>query len=250
MLILKLGGAAITDKTSPNTARPTAIAAIANLLAKQPQPLVLVHGAGSFGHILAQEAALYLGYQGDYQRAALVQLQIQLQELNRLVVASLVQAGLPALTVHPASMCIMERGRLSGFFAEPILHMLKLGLLPVLYGDCVWDTAQGFGILSGDQLVVHLANLLGADRVAFGTNVDGVLDESGSPLAQFDLAAPASDQTQNPAQADVTGGMMGKLAEIGDLERRDMDVWVFNLNDHAQLARVLSGEGAGTRIIL
>ncbi len=36
------------------------------------------------------------------------------------------------------------------------------------------DSEQGFAILSGDQLIVRLAIELDAERVIFGSDVDGI----------------------------------------------------------------------------
>jgi isopentenyl phosphate kinase len=246
MLILKLGGAAITDKAHANTPRLDQIQSIAHLLAQYPQPMILIHGAGSFGHVIAQEYDLQNGYSGEAQREALVQLQLQLHNLNSLVVENLVAAGLPAMTIHPASMCVMKGGRIETFWLDPILNMLNLGLLPVLYGDCVWDTQQTFGILSGDQLVVYLANAVGADRVAFGTDVQGVLDAEGKVIRQFLISAALTDHQMS--HADVTGGMLGKLGEITHLKNPHTQVHIFNLE--RQLAQFLAGDEPGTRIIL
>lgn len=247
MLILKLGGAAITDKATPNTARLGVLRRVAAVLAHYPQPLILIHGAGSFGHILAKEYSLHLGYQYHEQKMALVRLQQQLHELNRLVVQVLVEAGLAAFPVHPVSMCIMEQNRLSEFFLEAVERTLGMGLLPVLYGDCVWDRAQGFGILSGDQLAVYLANALKAVRVAFGTDVDGVLNAAGEVIPRFDLHALT--QVGGAATTDVTGGMLGKLKEIAGI-RADVQTWIFNLQNDDHLERILSGEGGvGTLLV-
>ena len=247
MLILKLGGAAITDKATPDTARLDQIEQIASLLAQYPQPMVLVHGAGSYGHILAGEFALQEGHQNDEQLAALVRLQMQLHELNGIVVRALVEHGIPAMSVHPASMCVMKGRRIHHIFTEPLHYMLHLKLVPVLYGDCVWDVEQGFGILSGDQLMIHLANELGADRVAFGTNVAGVLDGEGRVIPQIDaldtIVVGESEHT------DVTGGMLGKLGEIRRLRQPGTRTWIFELADTEAFARVLQGQGGvGTLI--
>lgn len=245
MLILKLGGAAITDKTRANTADYTAIREIASILAAHPQPMVLVHGAGSFGHLIADQYQLHRGYLNEGQREAVVQLQVQLHELNRILIESLIEVGLPVITLHPASMCLMHGGRIAEFFRQPLDRALGLGLLPVLYGDCVWDSAQSFGIISGDQLVIYLANLLGAERVAFGTNVDGVLDSAGTMIPHLADLSTVTEQAKTGV-TDVTGGMLGKLREIDELHTAQ--AWIFNLGQRDQLARILSGQGAGTSI--
>jgi isopentenyl phosphate kinase len=248
MLILKLGGAAITDKAISNTPHLDHIRRIAEVLAQHPQPMILIHGAGSYGHITAQEYTLHLGYQEEKQLRALVQLQTQLHDLNRIVVENLVAAGLPAMTVHPASMCILKATRIDQLFIDPIRHMLDLGLLPVLYGDCVWDTEQTFGIISGDQLAVYLANAFGAEQVAFGTNVDGVLDADGQVISEFNLTMAISRHASG--HMDVTGGMQGKLQEIAALQNPNTKTHIFNLQHIENLARLLAGdESVGTRLV-
>ena len=56
--VLKIGGSILTDKTFDMTARPAAIQAVAEEIAAYPEDLVLVHGAGSFGHIPAKKYGL------------------------------------------------------------------------------------------------------------------------------------------------------------------------------------------------
>ncbi|HLA44292.1 MAG TPA: hypothetical protein VJZ27_12695, partial [Aggregatilineales bacterium] len=128
-----------------------------------------------------------------------------------------------------------------------------MNLLPVLYGDCVWDREQGFGIISGDQLMIHLANELDADCVAFGTNVEGVLDANGRvvPFLNLNHVTQISDHSgwNHPGRADVTGGMPGKLQEIAAIRNPSTRIWIFNLANLDALERILSGANdAGTLI--
>ena len=58
MLLVKLGGSVLTDKARLRRARPAAIARLAKELAGAPESLLVVHGAGSFGHILARRHRL------------------------------------------------------------------------------------------------------------------------------------------------------------------------------------------------
>jgi len=247
MLILKLGGAGITAKETPNTVNAPALARLARALADAPRPLLLVHGAGSFGHILAKAYALERGYQGEHQRPALVQLQAQLAALNRQVIAALLEVGLLAVPYAPSALCVTRGGRIADFHLAPLRHALRHGLLPVVYGDCVWDESQGFSILSGDQLLVYLANQLGARRCAFGTNVDGVLDRAGRVIPRLAYGERVDEQ-RGAQVADVTGGMLGKLREIAEIQDRQMPTYIFNLHSDSALAAILRGQDAGTLI--
>jgi isopentenyl phosphate kinase len=121
--------------------------------------------------------------------------------------------------------------------------------MPVLHGDVAMDAAGKAAIVSGDQLVSYIARSLNADVVAIGSNVDGVLF-SGKPLARItrmDLA-----QVQNAVggsgEADVTGGMRGKLLELLDLADLGIESMIFNAGTEGNISRALKGEYMGTRI--
>src|SRR5256885_15434118 len=53
MLLVKLGGSVLTEKSRLRTPRRPAIRRLAAELASVRQPLLIVHRAGSYGHILA-----------------------------------------------------------------------------------------------------------------------------------------------------------------------------------------------------
>ena len=56
--LLKLGGSLITDKNQNATLRPDVLARLASeiyaALEQKPQPLLIGHGSGSFGHFEAK----------------------------------------------------------------------------------------------------------------------------------------------------------------------------------------------------
>lgn len=60
--ILKIGGSILTDKSQELKARPDVILRLAMEISERPEGLVLVHGAGSFGHIPAKRWGLPLSF--------------------------------------------------------------------------------------------------------------------------------------------------------------------------------------------
>lgn len=58
MIIVKLGGSVITDKAEYRRFRADTVARLASEIASSGERVIVVHGAGSFGHILAKENAL------------------------------------------------------------------------------------------------------------------------------------------------------------------------------------------------
>ena len=62
MIILKIGGSVLTDKTKEDTFKQNIMDNFSSEIKKVDNELILVHGAGSFGHILAKKFKLNEGY--------------------------------------------------------------------------------------------------------------------------------------------------------------------------------------------
>lgn len=244
--ILKIGGSILTDKSRSLAPRPEEIARIAAEIAIRPEDLVLVHGAGSFGHIPAKK----YGLPQEFSPEGLRRTHLSVSRLCEMVVEALGQVGVECLPVHPLSAAMLRQGRIESFFLGPVKEMIKNGIMPVLHGDVAMDASRGAAIVSGDQLVAYLAGELEADTVAVGSNVDGVL-VSGRPLpsmgrndlSQFERDIGAS------AGVDVTGGMRGKLEELLELADRGTESVIFNAGKKGNITRALKGESVGTRIV-
>ncbi|MHB8562233.1 MAG: amino acid kinase family protein, partial [Thermoplasmataceae archaeon] len=54
MIIIKLGGSVITDKSRYRTFRREITKKIIDVISEFEEELILVHGGGSFGHIMAK----------------------------------------------------------------------------------------------------------------------------------------------------------------------------------------------------
>jgi isopentenyl phosphate kinase len=97
-----------------------------------------------------------------------------------------------------------------------------MGFVPVLYGDAVLDSNQGFAILSGDQLIAKLAITLGAERIIIGVDVDGLFtadpkrDSSAKLISHITLQElkRMHSWVEKAKVTDVTGGMYGKIIEL------------------------------------
>ena len=50
MILIKLGGSIITNKEKPLSPRRKTIDSIAKSLKKNSEPIIIVHGGGSYGH--------------------------------------------------------------------------------------------------------------------------------------------------------------------------------------------------------
>jgi isopentenyl phosphate kinase len=250
LIILKIGGSVITEKGSISRARDAEINRISNEIAAfrkdSDSQLILVHGAGSFGHPQAMKYKLNEGF--DAEGAYLTHTSVKI--LNSRVVESLNNSGVHALPVHPLSSCLLENGKLIDFQLGQIKVMLEKGIVPVLHGDVVMDRVKGVSVLSGDRIIPYLAIVLKATNIGAGSDVDGVLDEKGAvirkitPFNFLDM----KKSIKGSGSTDVTGGMLGKVSELLELAGKGVDSRIFNASRKGVVSRFLYGEDVGTLI--
>lgn len=244
--VLKIGGSILTDKNRSAAARPEEIKRVAEeIAASTPSDLILVHGAGSFGHVPAREYGLPQIFSPEGLRVT----HQSVVRLNDMVVEALSLAGVNPMPIHPFSCTLLRDGRIDVLAVEPLKEMIKDGLLPVLHGDVAMDISKKAGIVSGDQLVPYLARALEAKIVAIGSNVDGVIFQ-GRPLERItreDL--PTIDSSLGESSGiDVTGGMRGKLLELLELTDEGIESVIFNAAVPGMISRALKGEAIGTAV--
>jgi isopentenyl phosphate kinase len=250
LVILKIGGSVITDKGSVSSARQDEIDRISEEIASfssdSGSNLILVHGAGSFGHPQAMKYRLNERF--DAEGAYLTH--VSVKTLNSMVVESLNRAGAHALPVHPLSSCLLENGKLIEFQLGQVKLMLERGIIPVIHGDVVMDRIKGAAVLSGDRIIPYMALALGATKIGAGSDVDGVMDADGvvikkiTPLSFTDMKKNIRGSTST----DVTGGMLGKVSELLELAGKGISSRIFNAGRKGEVSRFLYGEDVGTLI--
>jgi isopentenyl phosphate kinase len=167
--------------------------------------------------------------------------------LNQIIVDTLLEASVPAFGISASSMLVTQGRRLVDIDLSIVKGCLELGLIPVMYGDAVLDTEQGFAILSGDQLIVRLAIDLEAERIIFGSDVDGIFTANPklNPEAKLINSVSLSHMTAKVSGAtntDVTGGMLGKLKEAEEAVKAGAEVVFLNANTENRVKSALLGE--------
>ena len=248
LTILKIGGSIITDKNADDgAANYDEIKRIADEISKHHGRLVVVHGAGSFGHPQAKKYALTEKF--DAKGALITNDSVKM--LNRIVVEFLRNAGVNAVGVHPISSTVSRDGRIIQMFLDNIYLMLDNGFVPVLHGDMVMDTKLGASVLSGDQIVPYLAVQLGGARIGIGSAKDGVLDDKGATIPTITSSnfKDVKKHIGGSESTDVTGGMLGKVVELLKLcETSSITSYIFNAGKSGNVSRFLGGEDIGTAI--
>lgn len=252
LVILKIGGSVITKKDSVSRPRKDEIDRISKEIASYvtenevTDKLVLVHGAGSFGH----PQAMRYNLNEKFDTRGVYEIHKSVKELNSIVVDSLNDSGVNALPVHPLSSFLLENGNIVDSSPEKFNLMLERGAVPVFHGDVVMDRIKGAAILSGDRITPYLSVMLGASRIGAGSNVDGVIDDTGSVIKK--ISPPGfvdmKKHISGSSSTDVTGGMLGKVSEFVELSRVGVSSRIFNASKKGMVTKFLYGEDVGTLI--
>lgn len=257
---LKLGGSLITDKTTPSTARPEVLARIAREIAavkaEKPQlRLLLGHGSGSFGHMAGNKYGTREGVDSPEGWLGFAEVWYQASALNRLVIEHLHAAGLPAVSFPASAGALSEDRRVASWNIDPIREALDNGLLPVVYGDVVFDSLRGGTILSTEDLFIHLAAQLEPARILLAGIEEGVWADYPACTRLVESLTPHNLLEVAPALAgsiatDVTGGMETKVRQMLSLVENipGLEVLIFSGQKDGMVKRALLGDSPGTRI--
>jgi isopentenyl phosphate kinase len=267
LVFLKLGGSLITDKTIPYTPRLERLSALAREIAaaRETHPglsLVLGHGSGSFGHTAAKQygtRAGILSSLGDdgvehYWRG-FAEVWFEASALNRFVMDCLHAAGIASLALAPVSAVTAHDGKVAHWDTTPIKRALAAGLIPVVYGDVIFDTARGGTILSTEELFEYLAVQLNPQRILLAGLEGGVWEDFPARTRRVEKITRASfDAIQRGLGAshgaDVTGGMESKVKEMLALTEKvpGLTAQIFSGEEAGNVQRALRGEVVGTVI--
>jgi isopentenyl phosphate kinase len=247
-VILKLGGSVITDKNADEgVVREADLLRIAKEVSKFQGKLIIVHGAGSFGHTYAKKYGLDKGF--DPEGAIITHESVK--KLSSTVVDSLNHFGVRAIAVHPMCCTVCKNRRIESMYLDNIKLMIDKGFIPVLHGDVVMDLELGACVLSGDQIVPYLAKELGITRLGLGSAENGVLDKEGKTVPEITPGKfeDFKQYIRGSESTDVTGGMLGKVQELLELSKMScITSYIFNAGKENNIYRFLNGESIGTKI--
>ncbi len=258
VVLLKLGGSLITEKSRAETPRPEVIARLAGEIARAAREtsvrLIAGHGSGSFGHVAARDSGIAGGLRSPDQLSGVSRTQERAAALHRLVIQALEEAGALPFSLAPSSCMVAAAGRVAAFHDEPLLLALERGLLPVLYGDVVLDRERGVSICSTETVLDAVARRLlerghVVRKALWLGETDGLYDAEGRTISRVS-AADVLDAVGDPSGADVTGGMRHRIESALELARLGVPSVLINGLRAGELERALRGERIqGTEVI-
>ncbi len=255
MLLVKLGGSVLTDKARLRMPRKAAIRRLTQELAGLGDDVLVVHGAGSFGHVLARRYGLNGPATPAKARGAAI-VQRDVRALDDLVVRGLLKAGLAPVVLPPSAVLTLDDGRLASFDVAPFRDYVRQGFTPVTFGDVVRDRARGVSVCSGDVLMLELAKAFRPRCVVFAADVDGLCtaDPKKDGDARLLLTMAKEDLPLidfGPAKGpDVTGGIEAKVRRMLEIASHADECLIVNGNVKNRVRDALRGRiVVGTRVV-
>ncbi|NOR84593.1 hypothetical protein GQ473_00600 [archaeon] len=255
IIMLKLGGSLITDKTKPYTIKSETLKRIAKeikeAISEKDIKLIIGHGGGSFPHQSATKYQTHKGIKNNESIKGITIVQNDAAKLNRLVVDALLNEGINAISIQPSASVITKDSRIQSWDTKTIEKFLKLNIVPVPYGDIALDEKQGCCIISTEEILTFLAKKLGTTRIILAGKVDGVLTSDGDLIPEITAKNfyEIKKHLKGSDGADATGGMIHKVERMLEFAKKEIKSEIINGNKAGDIKQALLGKtNLGTTI--
>ena len=264
-IVIKFGGGLITDKSTMCTPNHEVIDSLVNVVAdclENNLRVIVVHGAGSFGHLRSKHWKLNHGYLPDYdfvsqddcksQQSAVSLVRKEMLTLNQIVLDAFSKRDIATTKLPPHEWARNTGSNFDGNVAKLFNNNNSVA---ITFGDIV-DCDEGvFGILSGDDLVVRICeDIPNVKRLIFAVKgVDGILKRPPEFADESDLIEHWSPSVEyggvHNTEIDVTGGIGLKAIRGSEVAASGVDVFIINGEEPKRLVDACKGISTrGTQI--
>ena len=234
MILIKLGGSIITNKEKPLSARRKTIDKLTKSLKRIDEPIIIVHGGGSYGHFWSVKYDMHTK-ERKYDLRGVAIVKNSMIELNKIILDLMLKNKLNPYSLPPTDF--MSGNKPIPKKVKEIEKIAKSGLIPVTYGDALWYGQNKSFILSGDKIMTHLAKILKPRLCVFALNEDGLYSDLKSKKLIHELKGQRPLISQN--KMDVTGGMTRKVEEASKISKMGMNVFFVNGNKPERIVKAI-----------
>jgi isopentenyl phosphate kinase len=241
MILIKLGGSIITNKERPLSPRIATINKISKQLKKIKEPIILVHGGGSFGHYWSVKYGMHTK-PDRYSIHGVSIVKNSMIHLDKIILDSLIKNKLNPYCLPPTDFMAGNKPIIKK--VKEISKIAHSGFIPVSYGDALWYGTKKSYILSGDKIMSILAKILRPRLSIFVLNVDGLYSDFKTKKLVRKMDGDQVSIEDIPM--DVTGGMKRKVEEATRISRMKLDVFFVNGNKPERIVNATKGKFEGT----
>lgn len=260
IILIKLGGSLITDKDKAFTARNQIIHSLALELSQIQQQfpnkkIIIGHGSGSFGHNVAREFNTRSGVNTEWEWTGFFEVWKAARSLHQIVLDEFIQVGLHCFSFPPSANMIATNGVGSNYFITPLIKALSAGVIPVVYGDVVFDDQIGGTILSTEDVFFYLTRYLNISAILLAGIEEGIWYDVKNKKGLIPEITPKNflaiqEKIGASASPDVTGGMIEKVRIMLRLLENNpaLKIKIFSGNNFGNLTSAIQDQDIGTRI--
>jgi len=229
LILLKIGGSVCTEKSKGKfkvkSKTVNRIAAeIAEARKHREFRLLVINGAGPFGHVNVTEYGINNGLDTARDFEGFVKTVCDCSYVNYMISEGLRKNGLLAYP-YPSSSVIMQSDKKIIFCCLDLIKRLfdsNPDIIPVMNGTMVPDLELRGSVVSGDAVIEYLANRLSVRMIVFATDVDGIYTSDPHKNKKARLIDVITKENfeeikhgiSGSSSVDVTGGMLGKVEKL------------------------------------
>jgi isopentenyl phosphate kinase len=260
LIFLKLGGSLITDKTRPHSAHRELIShlgqEILEALKRSPDiQLILGHGSGSFGHIPAKKYGTRKGVSTSEDWVGFWEVWKEAHELDQIILEEFQRIDMRIISFPPSAMVVTLDHKVINWDTRPLQTAVENGIIPMVYGDVVFDPALGGTILSTEELFTHLAGEFKPFRIILVGKEKGIYKDFPKteviiPQINHENIQDLESAVHGASTVDVTGGMLSKMKLMWELCENDPNLSIdfCSADDKSPLHEIILGSCSGTRM--
>jgi isopentenyl phosphate kinase len=204
--------------------------------------ILLGNGGGSFAHPVVR---FFMNKGNDL---LLTECWRATKTLNNIIVNYLIDHGLRVAGLQTSALIYCDS---NGFHVvvKPIEHLLRIGIIPSIYGDCIIDLVNGVRVLSTEEVFNILADHLPVKRIVLLTDVNGVYTCDPKKCSNAELIRIINreniDEVLNMLSSnrgsDVTGSIYGKVKYMAEISlRHKIPVLIVSGNNVGEAIRAIS----------
>lgn len=244
LILLKIGGGVITDKSVHYGLREDVLARLAKEIGEAQSSLgnakmIIGNGAGSFAHFSAHKYRTTEGFINEESRIGMGWVRHDAVKLNQIVFEQLLLAEVPVFSFSPSSLMSVENGKTKTVFMESVVDSMDKGIVPLVYGDVVVDSVKGCDVYSTEKVFDELATYFAKEysvRVIHISSEEGVY-KKGQASVFSEITKKNFEEVKEHLGGshgvDVSGGMLHKVEEC------------LTLTDLGITSQIVSGMVAG-----
>lgn len=256
-VVIKYGGAAMTDPALRDQVAADIV--LMKLVGVNP---IVVHGGGpeitSLMERLDLPVRFHNGLRVTTDEAMDVVKMVLVGKVNKELVSAINAHGRLAVGVSgedgnlviatPREPELGRVGEVTAIDTTVLDNLIDDGFIPVVASVAAGDDGGSLNV-NADLVAGEIAEALGADKVIFLTDVDGVYRDFSDPGSLISVLTPDATEAMI-ASDEIDGGMIPKVAAcLGAVRSGVRRAHILNgTREHALLLEVYTDEGIGTMI--